>query len=609
MSTKLSRKRKASLRARAEQMNEANARRRLAISETIESTIEGPSTSLVLETAEANSLLEDLPAPTGIEAEFSDDEADACDEDYMERLTSEDTAAIYSDWLSEMKRTDKQKVAVMLYDNYVERMGLQKTDAAKEVGIFLGVSDKTVRLWRKDFLCNDGKFSEDNRGKYTRYQVMFDEEYRDIALEWVRTNCSIKGKPNMVASDFSEWVNSNLLPIVREHHPNIPGNISARTAQRWLHKLGFDPSSTRKGVYIDGHERSDVVEYRKLYLKRLEVISLTHAPPPFCEDEQPIEPFIGPQLRNVVLLFHDESTFHSNEDQGWMWAEKGKQPIRPKGIGRGIMVSDFVDEFNGLLTLTAEEFERGKLMYPDLKKKARVLLKYGVESEGYWNSEKFIKQVEDVIKIVNVKYPRNYYNVFWFFDHSSGHTAFAEDALNVNRMNVKPGGAQPRMRDTYYNGRLQKMVFSDSDRTPKGMKKVLEERGVNVSKMKAEDMRQALQSMNDFKYEKTKVENLLLDSGYKAYFIPKFHCELNPIERVWAQSKKYSRANCDYSFKGLENIVEPALESVSLDSIRKFFRKMRDYLRAYREEITIGPLMDAALKKYKSHRKIHEDDS
>ena len=71
---------------------------------------------------------------------------------------------------------------------------------------------------------------------------------------------------------------------------------------------------------------------------------------------------------------------------------------------------------------------------------------------------------------------------------------------------------------------------------------------MNVTKMKADDMRQALQSMPDFKYEKTKVETLLLANGYKAYFIPKFHCELNPIERVWAQSKKYSRANCDYSF-------------------------------------------------------------
>ena len=163
------------------------------------------------------------------------------------------------------------------------------------------------------------------------------------------------------------------------------------------------------------------------------------------------------------------------------------------------------------------------------------------------------------------------------------------------------------MRDTYYNGKLLRMVFSDG--TPKGMKKVLEERGVNVSKMKAEDMREKLQSMHDFKYEKTKVETLLLNNGYNGYFIPKFHCELNPIERVWAQSKKYSRANCDYSFKGLEEIVEPALESVSLDSIRKFFRKMRDHLRAYREGITIGPLMDAALKQYKSHRKISENDS
>ena len=52
-----------------------------------------------------------------------------------------------------------------------------------------------------------------------------------------------------------------------------------------------------------------------------------------------------------------------------MWAEKGKQPIRPKGMGRGIMVSDFVGKFSGLLTLAEEKFERGKLMYPDLKKK------------------------------------------------------------------------------------------------------------------------------------------------------------------------------------------------------------------------------------------------
>ena len=46
------------------------------------------------------------------------------------------------------------------------------------------------------------------------------------------------------------------------------------------------------------------------------------------------------------------------------------------------------------------------------------------------------------------------------------------------------------------------------------MKQVLEERGVNVSKMKAEDTREKLQTMYNFKYEKTKLETLLLNNGY-----------------------------------------------------------------------------------------------
>jgi len=38
------------------------------------------------------------------------------------------------------------------------------------------------------------------------------------------------------------------------------------------------------------------------------------------------------------------------------------------------MISNFVDEFNGLLKLSEKEFERGKLEYPNLKKKAQVFL-------------------------------------------------------------------------------------------------------------------------------------------------------------------------------------------------------------------------------------------
>ena len=593
----VSRKRKASLRARAKEMNEARAeRKRLEMS--VEQAAETP------EEISSVDLLDDLPAPID-ERNSSDEDMDE-DEDYEGAISEDEISAVYCDWINDMERADKQKVAMMMYDNYINRFGLTKTGAAKEVGLLLGINDKTVRLWRKDFLIY-GDFNEDYRGTHKRYCVVMDEQYRDTSLQWIREHASVKGESNMVVFDFCNWVNGTLLPMVREHHPNIPPNVSMRTACRWLHKLGFKPSSTRKGVYIDGHERDDVIEYRKLYLKRLEILSMTHAPPPFCTNEIPPEPFIGPQRRSLVLLFHDESTYHSNEDQGWMWAEKGNQPIRPKGLGRGIMVSDFVDEFNGLLSLTPDEFERGRVEYPDLKQKARVLLKYGAEGEGYWNSDKFIAQVKDTVKIVKVKYPRVMYDIIWLFDHSSGHTAFADDALNVNKMNVRPGGAQPKMHNTIWGGREQKMVFDDG--TPKGMKQVLFERGVNTTKMKAEQMREILQNMPDFKYEKTRVETLLHSHNFKSYFIPKFHCELNPIERVWGQSKKYTRAHCNYSFAGLENTLEQSLDNIPVDTIRRFFRKTRDYMTAYREGLTLGPQMEAALKQYKSHRKVREPDT
>ena len=43
-----------------------------------------------------------------------------------------------------------------------------------------------------------------------------------------------------------------------------------------------------------------------------------------------------------------------------------------------------------------------------------------------------------------------------------------------------------------------------------------------------------------------------------------------------------------------------------LDMIRKFFRKTRETMRAYREGLTPGPEMAKSLKTYKSHRRISE---
>ena len=55
---------------------------------------------------------------------------------------------------------------------------------------------------------------------------------------------------------------------------------------------------------------------------------------------------------------------------------------------------------------------------------------------------------------------------------------------------------------------------------------------------------------------------------------------------------------------GLRRVVPDALDSVSLDTIRKYFRKCRNYNLAYREGEMTGKDADIKVKEYKSHRRV-----
>ena len=92
--------------------------------------------------------------------------------------------------------------------------------------------------------------------------------------------------------------------------------------------------------------------------------------------------------------------------------------------------------------------------------------------------------------------------------------------------------------------------------------------------------------------------------GHRCYYILKFHCELNPIERVWGAAKWYTRSHCDYSFPGLKGTVPIGLASIELETIRKYFRKCREYMQAYRHGNAGGDEVEKAVKQYKSHHRI-----
>ncbi len=158
------------------------------------------------------------------------------------------------------------------------------------------------------------------------------------------------------------------------------------------------------------------------------------------------------------------------------------------------------------------------------------------------------------------------------------------------------------MRNTVWARKPQKMV--DRNDVPKGMKQGLKERGINTEKMRGDNMRIVLANHDDFRMEKTIVEHFLCNRVHTVLFVPKFHCKLNPIERVWGQAKVYTRMYTNFTLPRLHTNVNPALDSVSTDLIRKYFRRVLEYERAYLEGKKAGKELEQAVKVYKSHRRI-----
>ena len=122
---------------------------------------------------------------------------------------------------------------------------------------------------RTTFNANRGSFPDTLQGNYQRDGVLWhSEDLNKQAVKYVRQNTVVKGKPNLTAGSFCQWINECLL-VMHTLEPGYPRRVSVETARKWLLELGFTVMDHKKGTYVDGHERPDVVEYRKTFLRRL----------------------------------------------------------------------------------------------------------------------------------------------------------------------------------------------------------------------------------------------------------------------------------------------------------------------------------------------------
>ena len=375
-------------------------------------------------------------------------------------------------------------------------------------------------------------------------------------------------------------------------------SLTVSTAIRWLKRLGFEWKKVRKGVYIDGHEKPDVVFYRQhCFLPQWK--ELEKRMPKWSSNGVLDNTPLPAGKRLLIPYAHDECTFHSNDGVHHRWVHKDKHLIRKKSKGQGLMVSDFILPCNRLempLTVPLPPLLQARDLEPvaGLKINPRQATEYIKVGKGsWWKGENLINHVLNIaIPIFEATFPNA--QALFLFDHATSHTADAPDALRSSHMNMDPRGKQPHLRDGWYylpNGVTlysQKMSFDQDDFTilakwrglPKGCKRILQERGLwpeggmrhdCKSKKSKKDRshignsccaRRLLSVQPDFLEQKSRLQEEIEKRGHLCLFFPKYHCELNCIEYRWGRAKWFTRKNCQYNWPSLIKTVPKALQEI-----------------------------------------------
>ncbi|KAF8593189.1 hypothetical protein BDV93DRAFT_461689, partial [Ceratobasidium sp. AG-I] len=172
-------------------------------------------------------------------------------------------------------------------------------------------------------------------------------EDEDIANE-IRLHCMHISK-YVTAAHLVDFLNN---PDVRERL-NLQKTITVHTAEHWMHRPGYKWGKEPKGQYFEGHERKDVVAYRqtkyiptwKTYKSRMAKYTYNGLE---LNPNWSLELQVG--VKQVIVWFHDKSTFYVHNHQLVRWVFIGDHPTPfQKGEGSSIMVANYVSAEKGWL--------------------------------------------------------------------------------------------------------------------------------------------------------------------------------------------------------------------------------------------------------------------
>lgn len=452
---------------------------------------------------------------------------------------------------------------------------------------------RTVRKWTRSFINNPTVPPVNPYGKWVKSRLLDEDLMQDIQLHLQEVGKYVR------ALDIVHYLDQ---PDVKARH-GLKKTISVATAQRWMHVMGYRWKKEPKGQYADGHEREDVVAYRQN-------ISI----PAWNEREARMRSWSSndPSVEETVLpegetpeiaWFHDESIFYANDRRKVRWVHES-ETAKPyaKGEGPSLMVADFFSA------------DYGFLRTPDGSLSARVLFKPGKGRNGYWTWEDVVAQARQAMGILKQHFTGATHT--FYYDNARIHLKRPEGSLSALKMpkntpaDGKNWGVEVTLRDDtgkpiyapngsicmhkirthgarFADGTPQDLYFPEGHRQAgkfKGMAVILEERGYgNMSKVLAQCKgfkcapgatncccRRMLYNEPDFMNVESELEQVCRTEGFRVVFLPKFHCEINPIEQCWGHAKREYRLNPPSSEESaLERNVVNALDSIKIEPMRR----------------------------------------
>ncbi|KIL54192.1 hypothetical protein M378DRAFT_188729 [Amanita muscaria Koide BX008] len=449
---------------------------------------------------------------------------------------------------------------------------------------------------------------EEKRGNSRNaYSLLKDESVRNATRGWLTE----QEVGSITPQKFVHALNEKILPELGIKPEKA---LSERTARRWLIKLGWTRTLYKKGIYLDGHERPDVIEYcEEIFLPHLLGYERRMAKYEGPELNR-IEPDLEPGEREIIPVWQDETCCQQNDFVSSMWLRTGEHQLRKKGRGRLIHISDFIEPTNGRLV--------AKNSAGQTVQEARKIIFPGSNGDPYWDGPQLLKQVEtQAIPTFEAAHPGC--QGLFIFDCSSAHGAMPEDAIKPFEMNKSNGGKQRFQRSTVipqsnpdprFRGQVQNMIV-DATGEQKGLVDTLKERGFNVTGMKTKCspvcpyentgccMARLLSKQDDIANQMSSLESLIVGAGHLCLFLPKFHCELNPIEMYWGWVKYRYRQVPKPRFDDAKKAAIKALDECPSDVIRKFINRSWRFVSAYRIGLK-GKAAAWAVRKYKGHRAI-----